>query len=205
MRALELSISGLSARVCELPLPKEVQERFASWLPLKWQSAVEKRKSQSLGARWCAQEAALGLGITLSQLPLDEAGAPQWPEGVVGSLAHSETLAVAVVSANHRCVGVDVEELFDEKKLLLLSDTILTSREKQSLSADVFERCWELTSIFGLKEAAYKALYPEFKTFIDFPELEVDLLTLQVSHQSGRKLKAHLVRGMDHVISIVYS
>ena len=205
MKPLLLPLTGTSARSCELPLPPEVRREFDQWLPAKWLHAVEKRKTQSLGARWCAVEAARELGIALTELPLDAAGMPVWPAGVVGSLAHTDRLAVAVLSLAHRCIGVDVEELFDEKKLELLRDTILTPRELKNLATDRARQCWQLTAIFSLKEAAYKALFPELRVFIDFPQLEVDLTHHVVTHESGRVLKAFLEQDSSHVISVVYA
>lgn len=204
MKTLALPIPGMSARSCELPLPEKVRTEFASWLPLKWQNAVEKRKAQSIGARWCAAQAALELGVKLSAVPLDDAGLPQWPAGLVGSLAHSDNLAVAVLSKTHSCLGVDVEELFDEKKVELLGDTILTKKEKQNLSSELMQLRWELTTIFSLKEAAYKALFPELRSFIDFPQLEVDLSQQLITHEGGRKLRTFVMQQGPHVISIAY-
>lgn len=205
MKALLLPLAGTSARSCELPLPPEVRRAFDHWLPAKWSKAVEKRKAQSLGARWCAVEAARELGVTLSEIRLDDAGMPLWPAGMVGSLAHTDACAVAVLSLAHRCIGVDVEELFDEKKCELLRATILTARELRNLSTDPAQQCRELTAIFGLKEAAYKALFPELRVFIDFPQLDVDLTHLRVTHESGRVLEGHLVYEGINVISVAYN
>jgi|GEM_PF-5897233 len=204
MRTLALPVPGLVARICELPLSDEVRAAYAEWLPVRWQNAVEKRKSQSIGARWCAAVAAEELGMKLSEVLLDEAGMPLWPAGVVGSLAHSDNQAVAVLSRTHRNLGVDVEDLFDEKKIELLRDTILTEREKNNLSTDLREQCWQMTSIFALKEAAYKALYPELRSFIDFPQLDVDLTRLEITHESGKVLRGLVLRETSYVISITY-
>ena len=142
--------------------------------------------------------------MKLSEVLLDEAGMPLWPAGVVGSLAHSDNQAVAVLSRTHRNLGVDVEDLFDEKKIELLRDTILTEREKNNLSTDLREQCWQMTSIFALKEAAYKALYPELRSFIDFPQLDVDLTRLEITHESGKVLRGLVLRETSYVISITY-
>ena len=199
-----LPVAGLSARLCVLPLPHEVRAEYASWLPLKWQLAVEKRKAQAIAARWCAAVAARALKIELTALPLDEAGCPVWPEGMVGSLSHSERKAVAVVSTTFQKLGVDVEELFDQSKVELLSDTVLTGKEKRSLSADAELARWQVSAIFSLKEAAYKALFPELRVFIDFHQLEVDLTQLQITHESGHRLLGHVSQQDGHVISIAY-
>lgn len=129
---------------------------------------------------------------------------PLWPAGVIGSLAHSDTLAIAVLSRTQQYLGVDVEDLFDEKKVELLLDTVLTKNEKQNLSADVFQQRWQLTMIFSLKEAAYKALYPELKAFIDFHQFEVDLSLQLITYESGRVLRTYVSREDAHVISVVY-
>ncbi len=204
METLVLPVAGVSARLCALPLPLEVRAEYARWLPDKWQNAVEKRKAQAIGARWCAVAAARGVSVELTALPLDEAGCPIWPAGLVGSLSHCESKAVAVVSTTLKNLGVDVEELFDQSKVELLSDTVLTPREKHSLSADADLARWQLTTIFSLKEAAYKALFPELRVFIDFHQLEVDLDQLHITHESGHRLQGHVSQQVGHVISVVY-
>jgi enterobactin synthetase component D len=204
METLVLPVTGLCARLCALPLPLEVRAEYASWLPAKWQHAVEKRKVQAIGARWCAAEAARALKMELTALPLDEAGCPIWPKGLVGSLSHSEKKAVAVVSTTLRNLGVDVEELFDQSKVDLLSDTVLTAKEKRSLSADAELARWQLSAIFSLKEAAYKALFPELRVFIEFHQLEVDLNQFHITHESGHRLQGLVSQQDGHVISIAY-
>jgi 4'-phosphopantetheinyl transferase EntD len=204
METLAIALAGVSARVCALPLSAQVQAEYASWLPAKWNNAVEKRKAQAIGARWCAAVAARALKIELTAVTLDEAGCPQWPVGLVGSLSHSDSKAVAVVSTTLRNLGVDVEELFDHRKVELLSDTVLTPDEKKRLSADAEQARWQLTTIFSLKEAAYKALFPELRVFIDFHQLEVDLAQFLITHESGLQLHGHVTQHDAHVISVVY-
>jgi enterobactin synthetase component D len=204
METLALPVPGLSARLCALPLPLEVRAEYASWLPAKWQNAVEKRKAQAIGARWCAIAAARAVNVELTALPLDEAGCPIWPNGLVGSLSHCERKAVAVVSRTLKNLGVDVEELFDQSKVELLSDTVLTPQEKRSLSADSELARWQLSAIFSLKEAAYKALFPELRVFVDFHQLEVDPDQFHITHESGLRLQGYVSQQDGHVISVAY-
>ncbi len=74
-------------------------------------------------------------------------GAPQWPYGVVGSLAHDRSRAVAVVgsAAEYRAIGIDIEPhgAGDDE----LRDAVLRSDDP-----DI-----DPIAAFVMKEAAYKA------------------------------------------------
>jgi 4'-phosphopantetheinyl transferase EntD len=74
-------------------------------------SSVLKVRRASGAARIVARQLLKGLGQPECALPRGSGGAPTWPAGVVGSLAHDSRVAVAAVG---RCddvgaIGIDVE------------------------------------------------------------------------------------------------
>jgi len=74
-------------------------------------------------------------------------GAPMWPEGVVGSLAHDRSRAVAVVGStvSYRAIGIDIEPHGETDAELC--DSVLRADDP-----DI-----DAVAAFVMKEAAYKA------------------------------------------------
>ncbi len=112
----------------------------------------------------------------LSALGLDPVAVPRqgrlavWPDGVVGCIAHSSDLAVALLGRASRfaAVGVDAERC--QRVGERLARRVLTLSERQQLS-----RRDETTLRFSAKEAVYKAVYPLVGEYLGFQDVEVAL------------------------------
>jgi 4'-phosphopantetheinyl transferase EntD len=76
-----------------------------------FQRSVSKVIRQSGAARIVARGLLGSLGYTDIAIPRSETGAPVWPSGVIGSLAHDEDVAVAAIARVGRFsgLGIDVE------------------------------------------------------------------------------------------------
>ena len=100
----------------------------------------------------------------------DEHGRPVWPSGLIGSISHSERLAVAVASNGAlRGIGIDVEDLnrFDGRNPRLYKK-LFTDAERSRDWADPREGA----VLFSAKEAAYKAVNPLVGRHIGFQEVQ---------------------------------
>ena len=98
-------------------------------------------------------------------------GAPHWPAGIIGSLAHDEAFALAAAARRGRLVGLGVdiepaEPLPDDVVELVLSQ----GEQRQTVGDGVARRL-----VFVAKEAVYKAIHPLDGTPLDFPDIEVRL------------------------------
>ena len=73
--------------------------------------AAAKRQREFVLGRACARAALAALGQGEAMLPRKEDGAPLWPDGIVGSISHTDGNAVALVAPANRFrgLGVDVE------------------------------------------------------------------------------------------------
>ncbi len=60
--------------------------------------AVEKRPLEFTTVRHCARVALGRLGVPAAPILPGEHGAPQWPEGIVGSMTHCAGYRAAVVA-----------------------------------------------------------------------------------------------------------
>ena len=136
----------------------------------------QKRLADFSTGRYCAIKALEQLGIHDAVIPIGEDRAPIWPEGIVGSISHCDSLIGAIVakSSDHISLGLDIEEI--GRVTLDLWDLVFTENEKNYLSGLSDEnKHVQSTAIFSIKEAFYKFQYPITKTFLDFLEVEVDL------------------------------
>lgn len=140
--------------------------------------AVDKRRREFTAGRTCAREilGRMGMGCDLA-IGKDGYGAPLWPEGVVGSISHTE--AVCIVSLSLRrpemsSLGVDVEKDagLDPDLLALVCD----DRETETCFADPAENPYRLAKvIFSAKESVYKCLYPILRTMLEFHDVHIRL------------------------------
>lgn len=116
----------------------------------KSQKRVLEYKRGRIAAKKCLEK----LGIYSFPILKSANGDPIWPLNIAGSISHSNDLAVAVISKEHKFIGVDLEYL------------------KQSRNPEIFKRICtekELTwqdkdlekgiRIFSAKEAIYKAFF----------------------------------------------
>ena len=136
----------------------------------------QKRLADFSTGRYCALKALEQLGIHDAIIPIGEDRAPIWPEGIVGSISHCDSLTGAIVakSSDHISLGLDVEEI--GRVTLDLWDLVFTENEKRYLSGLSDEnKHVQSTVIFSIKEAFYKFQHPLTKTFLDFLDVEVEL------------------------------
>lgn len=131
--------------------------------------AVVRRRSGA--ARIAARALIRVMGESVVPIPNTADGMPIWPRGLVGSLAHDHTIAVAAIarSNEYASLGVDIEP--DEPLPSHLVEIISTRSERDMYSKKQLER----RDLFVLKEATYKASYPLFSQFLDFHDIEIDL------------------------------
>jgi 4'-phosphopantetheinyl transferase EntD len=147
-------------------------------------SAVPVRRASG-AARIVARALLHRLGHQMTALPKSPGGAPIWPNGILGSLAHDSRVAVAAVgtSKNLEGVGIDVEpaELLSADLL----DLVTTPRERARIESDPYRG----RLFFVAKEAAYKAVYPLDHTLLGHHDVEVDLANQQATLRNGRIVK----------------
>ncbi len=128
--------------------------------------------------------AALGSEPT-AQLVRSESGAPLWPRGFIGSLAHDQAFAVAAVARRGRLIGLGVDVEPAEPLPEDVVDLVLTERERRLTQGDGVAR----RLVFVAKEAVYKAVHPLDGTPLDFPDVEIGLVEKTAWLGDGRRLR----------------
>lgn len=124
---------------------------------------VAKRQAEYLAGRLCARHALAQLSGIQATPSRGADGAPQWPQGTLGSITHSHGWAAAVVGDTSEWLGLglDVEQIMPTERAERLAGEILTPAERVRLDALPPEQQAERISLtFSLKESLFKALYP---------------------------------------------
>jgi 4'-phosphopantetheinyl transferase EntD len=129
------------------------------------------------GGRACARAALSRLGLPPVAIPRHPSGAPIWPQGVAGSISHTNDLAAAIVAQSPpiRGLGLDIEgdEPLDDATMveLVCRPEELVPDCGPSQPANL--RRGKL--LFVVKEAVYKLYRPLADVFLDFQDVNITL------------------------------
>ncbi|MGY9049621.1 MAG: 4'-phosphopantetheinyl transferase family protein, partial [Rhodobacterales bacterium] len=136
-------------------------------LPADLRGAVIKRRSEYLAGRAVAALALREAGLPEQVGRRDRA--PLWPKGSTGSISHTDTRVIAVVSRSHAGLGVDCETIMTPSQAAEIHPMVLTPAEAGQhpgiLSFSAF-----LTLVFSAKEALYKAVSARLERIPEFCE-----------------------------------
>jgi 4'-phosphopantetheinyl transferase EntD len=164
----------------------------------KFASSVTKVRRASGAARRAARELLSELGHVDAALPRSATGAPVWPAGIVGSLAHDATVAIAAVARRDAiaALGIDIEPL---EPLPFKIDDVATARERRSLPGG-----WYVGRLlFAAKEAVYKAVHPLDGRFLEHHDVEVDFASGHAVVRGGRTVDLRFVLA-DHIVTVAF-
>ena len=167
--------------------------------------AVAKRRREVAFGRACARQA-LGRSIAI---PHGAGGAPQWPEGMVGSITHTDDEAAAMVAERgvYAGLGIDLESLAHAARTEDLLATVATDAERAR--ADPTLPFAAL--MFSAKEAVYKCLYPRCGQFLEFHDVELAIDpagTFRVQRAHGYDpswLVGRFAINAGHVATVVFA
>jgi len=146
-------------------------------------AALPERRRASGAARIVARCLLAEIGFDASA-PLGNraSGAAIWPEGAIGSLAHDELYACAVVGRRGPVIGVGVDIEPPEPLPADLDDFVLHGDERRHAGAPASRL------VFAAKEAVYKAIHPLDATPLEYADIAVDLEAATAELADGRKL-----------------
>lgn len=135
-------------------------------------------------ARWIAHGLLAELGVKDVAILRTPSGAPVWPDGIIGSLAHDDDMAMAAVApvGHIASLGIDVEPA------LPLPDEILALVATPADRTDAADRHLAGRLLFAAKEAVYKAVYPLDREVLGYEDITVDLNAGRATTKTGRKV-----------------
>lgn len=161
-------------------------------------SAVQVRRASG-AARIVARSLVEQLGHKWAALPKSPAGPPIWPEGVLGSLAHDSSVAVAAVAPRENLAGIGIDIEPAEALPAELLEFVITPRERASLAADPCAG----RLFFVAKEAVYKAVFPLDHQFLGHHDVEIDLANQKARLGGGRAVNLRFCVA-SHVAALAF-
>ena len=185
--------------------------------------AVPRRLLQLAAGRAAARAALAELGLAGAVIPRGRDGAPVWPCGWAGSIAHTEALAIAVAARARLFAGLGVDLEPDAPLDAELVASIATPAELHRLHALAPANAGEhARALFCAKEAAYKCQYPMTGLLLDFGDLEIQPVESEPPltrdkeftaifqrdvppFRCGDGLRGHVGRAEGHVVAVCAS
>lgn len=138
--------------------------------------AVDKRRREFALGRQLARRGLARLGLPSGPIAMGADRAPEWPEGIVGSITHTKTWCAAAVGDASRFAGIGLDVEMSHDLAHKLWDSICTPRDLAWLAArSEDERARLAKAIFSAKESAYKAQYAITRTYLGFMAMSVTL------------------------------
>jgi enterobactin synthetase component D len=135
--------------------------------------ACTKRKNEFYSGRWCAIQCLIQKNKSNFAIQMGEDRSPIWPEGIIGSISHSNRLAAALLDESAYClaIGLDIQPTSAQTLAQDLKNIILHPLEITRFEFQYNARLFDL--IFSAKESLFKALYPSCCIFFDHQDAEV--------------------------------
>jgi 4'-phosphopantetheinyl transferase EntD len=137
--------------------------------------ATAGRRAEFTSARWCARQALAQLGYPPTPVLVGDRGVPRWPDGVTGSLTHSDGYRAAAVAYTTEVLSIGIDAEPHAPLPHGVEGVISSPGERQHL-ADLAQSCpavhWDRL-MFCAKESTYKAWFPLTYRWLGFKDAAV--------------------------------
>jgi enterobactin synthetase component D len=146
-------------------------------VPDTWSAAAPRRLASFLAGRVAATAALRAAGCAAPVPPIgrEASGAPRWPAGWIGSIAHTdgECVAACARTTDLALLGVDCERRLDD----VVAREVVRQVAPECGEGDAgfgtgLSMATTVSLVFSAKEALYKALYPGVGVFFGFEAAE---------------------------------
>jgi 4'-phosphopantetheinyl transferase EntD len=139
--------------------------------------ATERRRREFTAGRECAREALSALGVGKVPILRGYRGAPQWPDGVTGSITHCPGYCAAAVASTQdlAAIGLDAEPNDILPPGVLEKVSLPGERARlRDLPAAAPAISWDRL-LFCAKEAVYKAWFPLTGLWLGFGDADITI------------------------------
>ena len=146
-----------------------------------------------------ARDMLIALGRPPVPILKSAGGAPQWPTGIVGSIAHDDEIAVAAIAeqSQYPSVGIDIEHPLPlPPKVLRL---VTTPSERERYAADPIAG----RLLFAAKEAVYKASFSTDNVFLDYDDITIYLESSRAFIKGGATFPISFLK-FPHILVVAY-
>lgn len=160
---------------------------------------ADVRRAEYSSGRRVARQALGLLGIRDCSVTA-QGRLPVWPTGVVGSIAHSRTLALAMVGREEVMSGIGVDLEREHRVDARVAARVLVPEEREGL----IEEDWR-TMLFAAKEAVYKAVNPLVGEYLEFGDVRVSANkdgTYGAVTARPRKSTSWIKKGQGHFLKV---
>ena len=145
-------------------------------LPAELRAATPQRQLQFLAGRFCASQALAALtGRRAPSLPRAATGAPLWPQGITGSITHTDDFASAAVTwtDSFSSVGIDTERIMTAERAARVSPAVAWPSELAHARSAGCDRLQAVTLVFSAKESIFKCLHRHVGRVFDFCDVRI--------------------------------
>lgn len=170
-------------------------------VPASVARSVRKRQADFFHGRLASRCAMQSLGMAEhSDIGIGAQRQPLWPEGVTGSISHTQGIAAAVVgcATEAKHIGIDLEYLVTPEAASALN-RLVVDRTERALLDSVFpgQSSLGLTITFSAKESFFKAAFPQVGQYFDF-----GAITLQEADTAERSLQFALTTRLTSLLPV---
>jgi len=160
-------------------------------------NANEKRQKEYATVRQCAKKLLSALNIKTDYILSDDNNAPVWPDGICGSLSHSNTAYCAVIAKkeNYNSIGIDIEDRSRKISPGAVKFFVNPDEEKFiNRIDDNFDLIIKI--IFSAKESIFKLIYPLIKKKFYFKDVSVfpDLANHSFTYKINNNLSEYFIK-----------
>ena len=154
-------------------------------------NAVKKRKAEFLAGRICVREALKRLEYPIIDVGIGPFRDPLWPEGIVGSITHTENFACAILEhSDQLCsIGIDSQQIIDRGIESEIVDQVL-SREEQEKFFPSSTFANGVAIAFAAKEAFFKCVFPFVGQYFEFHDVGITSIQTESLNQGSIDIKA---------------
>jgi 4'-phosphopantetheinyl transferase EntD len=159
--------------------------------------ATEKRRQEFTTGRECARGALAALGVAAAPILRGYRGAPQWPDGVVGSITHCAGYCAAAVARGQDLVaiGLDAEPNAPLPGGVLELVSLPAERARlRELAVASPAMGWDRL-LFCAKEAVYKAWFPLTGKWLGFADADITIDAGERAFTAVLQVPAPVVNG----------
>lgn len=159
--------------------------------------ATEKRRQEFTTGRECARGALAALGVAAAPILRGYRGAPQWPDGIVGSITHCAGYCAAAVARTEELltIGLDAEPNAPLPGGVLELVSLPAERARlRALAALSSSMSWDRL-LFCAKEAVYKAWFPLTGRWLGFADADITIDARERSFTARLQVPAPAVNG----------
>jgi len=160
------------------------------------QNASSGRRSEFATGRHCARMALQNLGIPWAPIQRRSNGAPEWPNGFIGSISHCENFCVSAVTTTDRALSIGIDVEINSVLPACEAELICTEQEIYFLKSQSGRSFHEWVNLsFSAKESFFKCYFPLTELFFTFHDARVSFSSDESGHSGDFSITVHTIGG----------